>query len=158
MFDDILVFASVGFKVLTSSRMFINHTVWDLNAVYMYVEDITSTSSMSREMHVLFLLFPFSAMEVISSWSSLVFFSNIRFEIASKIWTSFLSMQWGQSISQAQYETFLWQNPTSIESLVNLLLKVTIPSCRPVTVWHERSTTPLVHLSLSRWVCTLLSK
>ena len=65
--------------------MFINHTVWDLNAVYMYVEDITSTSSMLREMHVLFLLFPFSAMEVISSWSSLVFFSNIRFEIASKI-------------------------------------------------------------------------
>lgn len=53
--------------VLTISRMFINHTVWDLNAVFMYLEDVTSTSSMSKKCMFCFVFFFFTFLPWTSS-------------------------------------------------------------------------------------------
>ena len=145
--------------VLTISRMFINHTVWDLNAVFMYLEDVTGYFFYVKKVHVLVFVFFLTFLP----WTSSVLRPRLFFPpkldlILHLKFELLLAACDGDKIA-AKYsikcyyekthgtENISRKIETSIESLISLLLKVTIPSC---SVWSERSTTPLVHLSVSR--------
>lgn len=121
--------------VLTISRMFINHTVWDLNAVFMYLEDVTSTSSISKKCMFWFLFFFLTFLPWTSSVLGPRLFFPPKLDLILHLKFDFLLAACDGDKIAAKYsikcyyekthgtENISRKIETSVESLISLLFK-----------------------------------